>query len=117
MEDGFKKLIAWQKADSLALEIYKTTALFPKSEIYALTNQFRRAAISVPANIAEGYERQYRKEYVPFLKIAQGSLAEIETYLMFAKDLRYITEDTYRELDFQRQETGKLLRGLVNSLK
>jgi four helix bundle protein len=85
--------------------------------MYGLTNQFRRAAVSVPANIAEGYERQYRKEYIQFLKIAQGSLAEVETYLMFAKDLNYITKDNYKKLDMQRQETGKLLRGLVNSLK
>ena len=117
VEKGFQKLIAWQKAYNLALDIYKTTALFPKSEVYGLTNQFRRAAVSVPANIAEGYERQYRKEYIQFLKIAQGSLAEVETYLMFAKDLSYITEDNYKKLDMQRQETGKLLRGLVNSLK
>ena len=117
MEEGFQKLIAWQKAYNLALDIYKITALFPKSEVYGLTNQFRRAAVSVPANIAEGYERQYRKEYIQFLKIAQGSLAEVETYLMFAKDLSYITEDNYKKLDMQRQETGKLLRGLVNSLK
>jgi len=117
MKDGFKSLKVWQKAYELALEIYKTTATFPKNELYGVSSQIQRAAISISANIAEGYERQHRKEYIHFLMIAKGSLGEVETFLMFAKDLGYIQEDKFQELDNLRQEVGKLLRGLINSLK
>lgn len=117
MGEGFKGLKVWQKAYELALEIYKATKRFPKAELYGLINQLQRAAVSVSANIAEGYERQHRKEYIQFLMIAKGSLGEVETYLMFSKDLGYITETEYRKLDDIRQEVGKLLRGLINSLK
>lgn len=117
MGEGFRNLKVWQKAYNLALEIYKMTKTLPKTELYGLVNQMQRAAISVSANIAEGYERQYRKEYIQFLMIAKGSLGELETYLMFSKDLSYIGEEKYNELDGQRQEIGRLLRGLINSLK
>lgn len=117
MGEGFRDLIVWQKAYSFALGVYKATRDFPKTEIYGITNQIHRAAISIPANIAEGYERQHRKEYIQFLMIAKGSLGEVETYLMLAKDLGYLTEDQYNELQGQRQEAGKLLRGLINSLR
>ncbi|MEK7196520.1 MAG: four helix bundle protein [Nitrospirota bacterium] len=116
MGNGFKSLKVWQKAYELALQIYRKTENFPKSEIYGLSSQLQRAAISISANIAEGYERQYRKEYVQFLMISKGSLGEVETYLLFAKDLGYITQNEYDKLDEQRQETSKLLRGLINSL-
>lgn len=117
MGEGFRNLIAWQKAYSLALEVYKMTKRFPKDELYGLTSQIRRSAISISANIAEGYERQYRKEYIQFLMISKGSLGEVETYLMFAKDLGYIEENEYIKLEGQRQEVGKLLRGLIKSLR
>jgi four helix bundle protein len=116
MGEGFKSLMVWQKAYDLALEIYKVSKTFPKTEQYGLANQIQRAAISISANIAEGYERQYRKEYIQFLMIARGSLGEVETYLMFAKDLGYVAEEKFKELDGQRQEVSKLLRGLINSL-
>lgn len=117
MGEGFRGLIVWQKAYSFALGVYKATRGFPKTEIYGITNQIQRAAISISANIAEGYERQHRKEYIQFLMIAKGSLGEVETYLMLSRDLGYLTEDQYNELDGQRQEIGKLLRGLINSLR
>jgi len=116
VEIGFKGLIAWQKAYGLALEAYKITKDFPKYEQYALISQIRRAAVSVIGNIAEGYERQYRKEYVQFLMIAKGSLGEIETYLLFAKDLGYISKDKYAYIETKREEVIKLLRGLIKSL-
>ncbi|MDP2277653.1 MAG: four helix bundle protein [Nitrospirota bacterium] len=116
MGDGFKSLKAWQKAYELALEIYRTTQKFPKTELYGLTTQIQRAGISISANIAEGYERQYRKEYIQFLMIAKGSLGEVETYLMFAKDLGFITEDEFIKLEERRQEVSKLLRGLIKAL-
>jgi len=116
MGEGFRSLKAWQKAYALALEIYKITKDFPKTEIYGLTSQIQRAAVSVSANIAEGYERNHRKEYIQFLMIAKGSLGEVEAYLMFARDLGYITSEKYSELEEQRQEASKILRGLIKSL-
>lgn len=116
MGEGFRDLIVWRKAYSFALAVYKTTMVFPSEEKFGLTSQIRRAAVSVSANIAEGYERQHRKEYIQFLTIAKGSLGEVETYLMFAKDLKYIDEKEYDKLEGMRQEVGKLLRGLIRSL-
>lgn len=116
MKNGFKSLIVWQKAYGLALEIYTLTKSFPKNEQYGLISQIRRAAISISANIAEGYERNYRKEYIQFLMIAKGSLGEVETYLLFSKDLGYITSDEYSKIDIKRIETSKLLKGLIKSL-
>jgi len=116
MDKGFKTLKAWQKAYELALDIYKLTQSFPKQELYALISQLRRAAISVSANIAEGYERQHRKEYVQFLTIAKGSLGEVETYLLLAKDLEYIDVNKYNELEDKRKEVARILKGLIKSL-
>ncbi len=113
---GFKKLICWQKAYYLALMIYRLTKRFPKSEIYGLSLQLRRAAVSVPANIAEGNERRHKKEHLQFLAIARGSLSEIETYLQLAQDLKYLTETEYEKVNNLRVEVGKLLRGLMKSL-
>lgn len=112
---GFRTLIAWQKAYELTLSVYKLTKEFPKSEIYGLTSQLQRAAVSVPANIAEGYERNHKKEYLQFLYIANGSLAETETYLFLAKDLKYLSQDEYSFIDEKRKETARLLRGLIKS--
>lgn len=92
---GFKQLTVWQKAYELALEIYKFSKAFPKEEIYGLTSQMRRAAVSIPANIAEGYERKNRKEYLQFLYIAKGSTGEVETYLSLARDLGYLSSQDY----------------------
>lgn len=117
MAEGFRNLIVWQKAYALALDIYRATRRFPREELYGITSQLRRAAVSVPANIAEGYERQHRKEYLQFLMIAKGSLGEVETYILFSKDLSYINEEKFEKLEVLRGEVGKLLRGLINSLK
>ena len=116
MIEGFQNLTTWQKAYELALEIYKMTKGFPKDEQYGLISQIRRAAISVSANISEGYERQYRKEYIQFLMIAKGSLGELETYLLFSRDLGYISIKEYESIHEKRQEVGKLLKGLIRSL-
>ena len=110
-------MIVWQKAYDFVLEIYKISRSFPKNEQYGLISQICRASISVSANIAERYERQYRKEYIQFLMISKGSLGEIETYLLLAKDLGYISGTEYDQLDSKRQEIAKLLRGLINSLR
>ncbi len=86
---SFKELIVWQKAYKLVLEIYKFTNNFPKSETYGLMQQIRRAAISIPSNIAEGYGRKHRTDYHRFLSMAYGSLLELETQYMLAMDLGY----------------------------
>lgn len=113
---SFRELLAWQKAFELALGVYQATKDFRKSEVYGLTSQIQRSAISVPANIAEGYERQHRKEYVQHLFIAKGSLGEVETYLLLAKNLGYFSEDDYESLEKIRKETGRILSGLIKSL-
>ena len=90
MGRDFRKIIAWQKADDLTVEVYHLTKNFPKEELYGLTSQIRRASVSVPANIAEGSTRNHQKEYLQFLFIAKSSLAEVEYYLHLAKRLGYI---------------------------
>jgi len=117
MGKGFKDLIVWQRAYEFALVIYRQTKGFPKEELYGIASQLRRAVVSVPANIAEGYERQYRKEYIQFLNVAKGSLGEVETYLLLAKDIGYIELNRFEELEAMRTEIAKLLRGLIVSLK
>lgn len=113
---GFRSLSAWNMAYELALIIYKLTRNFPKEETYALTSQLQRAAVSVPANIAEGYERKSKREYIQFLHIAKGSLGEVETYLLLSKDLGYIDVKSYGAANSMREETAKILRGLIRSL-
>jgi four helix bundle protein len=115
-EKGFKKLIAWRKAYDFVVTIYKYSRKFPSSELYGLTSQIRRAAVSIAANIAEGSERQHRKEFIQFLSIARGSLAEVDTYLMLGKDLGYLDEGAFLDLEEQRKEVGRLMRGLYKSL-
>ncbi|MDO8690704.1 MAG: four helix bundle protein [Dehalococcoidia bacterium] len=114
---GFKQLVAWQKGYQLSLDIYKATGTFPSTETYGLASQMRRAAVSIPANIAEGYNRQYRKEYLQFLSIASGSLAELETYLLLARDLGYLQRDRFNPLDDVRKDVGRVLSGLIKSLR
>ena len=116
MEVGFKKLIAWQKSYELSLEIYKITKDFPEHERFGLISQMRRAAVSVVANIAEGYERPHRKDYLKFLVIAKGSLSELETFLLLSRDLRYLKMDQYGQIAARREEVGRLLNGLIRSL-
>lgn len=116
MDGGFRGLIAWQKAYSLVLDIYKLSKKFPRHELYGFTSQICRAAISVPGNIAEGYERQRRREYIRFLIIAKGSLGELETYILLAKDLGYISTLECGSVDMKRKEVAKILNGLIRSL-
>lgn len=114
---GFRQLVAWQKAYQIALDIYRATGGFPSAEVYGLTSQMRRAAVAIPANIAEGYNRQHRKEYLQFLSIAYGSLAEMETYLLLALDLGYLKPDAFNLIDDARKDVGRILSGLIRSLR
>ena len=85
----FEDLVVWQKAHQLVLDVYRVTAGFPKSETYGLTSQFRRAAISIAANIAEGFKKRGKADKVRFLNIAQGSLEEVRYYILLSRDLEY----------------------------
>ncbi len=114
---GFRTLNAWKKAYELTVVIYRLSEKFPKKETYALTSQIQRAAVSIPSNIAEGYERNHRKEYLQFLFIAKGSLGEVETYLLLARDLGYLTESDYSAANEIREETARIIRGLIRALE
>jgi four helix bundle protein len=114
---GFRDLVAWQKAYELAFLVYQLTKSFPRDEQYGLTSQMRRAAVSVAANIAEGYERQSRRDYLQFLRIARGSLGELETYLRLAIDLEYADHEAAAPVIARQDEVGRLLRGLMRSLE
>lgn len=109
MEKGYKKLIVWQKADELAYQVYLETEKFPKHEIYGITSQLRRAAVSVPTNIVEGVGRQGKNELRQFANIALGSLVETEYLLEFCFRLNYLNKENYDGLERLRKETGGLL--------
>jgi four helix bundle protein len=110
-----KDLIAWQKGIELVTDIYQLTNSFPKEEFYGLTNQMRRAAVSIPSNIAEGAARNSRKEYVQFLHISLGSLAELETQLIISSNLKFSSEvETFIE---KIKKIRRLVNGLIFKLK
>jgi four helix bundle protein len=110
---SFRDVIAWQKAHAFVLEVYRVTEAFPKAEIYGLTSQFRRAAISIPANIAEGFKKRGRADKLRFYNIAQGSIEECQYYLILAHDLRYA--DTLA-LSEQLTEVARLLESYAAAL-
>ncbi len=110
---SFQDLIVWQKGHQLVLEIYNLTSNFPSSEIYGLTSQLRRATVSVPANIAEGFKKKGIKDKIRFLNIAQASLEESRYYLILANDLKY--GDSSRHLAML-EEVSKLLNAYTNSI-
>jgi four helix bundle protein len=116
MARDFKKIKAWQLADDLAVIIYKATETFPRDELYGLTSQLRRAVVSIPANIAEGSNREHLKEYLNFLYIAQGSISEVEYLLHLSKRVGYLKEKEYQEIENLRIQAAKTLFGLVKSV-
>ena len=109
---GFKGMIVWKKAYKLVLEIYRLTTSFPKFEVYGLAQQMRRAAVSVPSNIAEGYCRKHKAEYKQFMSIAYGSLSELETQYMLSVDLKYSRSNSDIENLFK--EVGAMLFRMIN---
>jgi len=113
----YRELIAWQKSMDLVEETYRVTSCFPGEEIYGLTNQMRRAAVSIPSNIAEGQGRGTAKEFGQYLKIANGSRQEIETQLIIASRLGYIDAMELREMLLRAEEVGRILAGLRRSLR
>ncbi len=116
MVQSYKDLIVYQKSYKLALKIYQTTKNYPKEEIYGLISQMRRSSVSIPCNIAEGYRRGHRKEYIQFLHMAHGSCGELETLLSLSQDLGLIEKDSFENLYRLEEEVSKLLKGLIVSL-
>lgn len=114
MLEGIKKIKAWRLADRFVVEVYQATKDFPREELYGLTSQLRRAAASVPANIAEGSQRQYLKEYLQFLYTAKASMTEAEYYIHLAQQLGYLKSDTFEHLAATQAEAAKTLAGLVH---
>lgn len=113
---NYKELNVWQKAYKLTLEIYRITKIFPKDELYGLTSQVRRAAVSVPSNIAEGYGRKTTPEYIQALYIAYGSICELETQISLAGDLGYIKIEDMNKLFDDMGEVERMLKALIRSL-
>jgi len=114
---GYKDLAVWQKSINFTVEIYKLTQTFPKDELYDLTSQIRRAAVSIPSNIAEGNERNSKKEFNQFLHIALGSAAELSTQLLIAKELSCFEQSTFNEIDSRLIEIQKMIHGLVKTFR
>lgn len=114
MKQDFRDLVVWQKAIAFVTEVYRVTQTFPKEEMYGLTSQIRRAAVSVPSNIAEGQGRLTRGEFRQFLGHAKGSLAELETQLVISQNLGYVKEA--QPLLDRLHEVARMLNGLLNSL-
>lgn len=115
MIKNFRDIIVWQKAHTLALEVYKVTRNFPKDEMYALTSQMRRASVSVAANIVEGFTRNGRKDSIHFYNISDASLAELRYYCLLCYDLKYVNENQYKLIDNSVLEVGKILNSWIKS--
>ena len=113
--ESYKKLIVWEKSIELVKNIYAITKTFPQSEIYTLTAQMRRAAISIPSNIAEGHSRKNLKEYLQFLRIAYGSATELETQLIIARELYKSTD--YSSTELLLEEILKMLNAMISKLE
>lgn len=115
---SYKELLIWQKGIKIVVLIYKLTKDFPKEEMYALTSQLKRASVSVPSNIAEGFGRQTDKSFNHFLNISRGSLNEIETQLIIAKELDFVVHDNlFNEILFLIEEESKMINAFSKNLK
>jgi four helix bundle protein len=114
---SYRDLEVWQKSMDLVVACYQMTKEFPKNEIYSLSSQLQRAAVSIPSNIAEGRHRQHSKEFLQHLSIAYGSLAELETHIQIAEGLNYINENQIKKLLEKTAEIGRMLNGLRKSIE
>ena len=115
--ESYKDLDVWKVAMTLAQESYLLTARFPKDEMYGMSSQIRRAAVSIPANIAEGYGRDQTGSFVQFLRIAQGSARELETHLILAERIALVDQDAVAPLQELCERVSKMLRSLIRSLE
>lgn len=109
----FRDLIVWQKAYRFILEVYRSTESFPKSELYGITSQIRRASVSIAANIAEGFKRKGKQDKLRFYNIAEGSIEEVKFFLMLSKDLNLLNDDSLFE---KLEEVSKLLNGYSQTI-
>jgi len=116
MLKSYKELKVWQKAYTLCLQAYKFTATFPNDERFGLISQIRRSAVSIPSNIAEGYERKTRADYIRMLYIAYGSICELETQTLLAVDLGYLGKDNQAHIIHSITEVERMLKALIKSL-
>ena len=112
----YKDLSVWQKSMDLAVEIFKVVKFLPREELYGLSDQMRRAVVSVPSNIAEGQQRSSTKDYIRFLHIAKGSLGELETQIMLCERLEYLRKEKTDQLIGQCVEIQRMISGLISSL-
>ena len=117
MTNSFKDIKAWQLAHQFVIDVYRTTRTFPDVERYGLCSQFQRAAVSIPANIAEGYRKDGMADKLRFLNIAQGSLEECRYYILLSYDLNYINNDLYNIMNASIEETSKLLNAYYRGIK
>jgi len=114
---NFRKLSVWEKSHTLTLNIYKSTSSFPKEELYGLTSQMRRAASSIPSNIAEGCGRNTQAQFARFLNIAFGSASELEYQLILSKDLSFINNEAFSELFEKITEVKRMLYSLIQKVQ
>jgi four helix bundle protein len=117
MPRDFGKIRAWKLADELAINIYGLTKRFPSGEMFGIASQLRRAAYSIPANIAEGSNRTSKKEYLQFLSVASGSLAEVRCFLHLSKRLKYLSESESTTIHQMAEDVSKTLTGLILSIR
>jgi four helix bundle protein len=114
---NYKELKVWEKAHLFTVKVYTATKIFPKDELYSLTNQIRRASSSIPANVAEGCGRNSNPDFAKFLNIALGSANEAEYFLLLSKDLGYLLEDSYLEMSILINEIKGMLISLINKVR
>ena len=117
MTQSFKEILAWQKAHAFVVQVYKVCASFPTHERYGLCSQFERAAVSIAANIAEGYRKDGIADKLRFLNISQGSLEECRYYVLLSYDLSYIETETYNNLNMSIEEVSRLLNAYYRGIK
>lgn len=117
MSRGYRDLLVWQKSMQLAVEVYRLTSKFPKEEVFGLTSQVRRSAISVPSNIAEGHGRLSKKEFRQFLGVAKGSIYELQTQLELAEKLQMASPGSIQDSIQISQEVGKMIFSLLSSME
>lgn len=114
---SYKQLRIWQSGIDIVKHVYSVTKNYPREELYSLTSQMRRSAISIPSNIAEGFKRYHKKEYAQFLHISLGSAAELETQLIISNELGYLKENELNELSAKLEHLSKMTSSLLNKLK
>jgi four helix bundle protein len=112
----FEDILAWQKAHRFVLMVYKVTKQFPADELYGLTSQFRRAAVSIEANIAEGYKKLSKADKLRFMNISQGSIEECRDYIILSRDLQYISDTDFSDLHDALEDASKLLYLYCNGI-